>query len=286
VLLWRKNNADRWTRERGAWIAKSWVWNFNRELQNDLWFGCARATFLNYWSGNVCASHSYRTLDDRLTRGGPSATNPSGNGVNFGLDSDSRKRVSLNVYGGRDWDEFGSWGMNDGLTVKVKALRSLTISTGPQRSRSKTLAQYVGTFGDRYVFAPINQTQVTLTTRINYIFTPRASLQVFMQPLLAGGKYHDFRELAAPRTFDFKQFETADGSLPFDNPDFNIKSLKVNAVFRWEFTPGSTLYGVWTQQRQDLSHPGQLRFRRDAAALFSAPADDVFLIKMTYWIGR
>jgi len=295
VLLWRKNNIDRWTRERGAWIAKSWVWNFNRELQNNLWFGCARAVFLNYWSGNVCAAHSYRALDDRLTRGGPSATSPRGNGTNFGLHGDSRKRVSVNLYGGRDWDESGGWATNDGITVDVKALRSLTISTGPQVSVSKTLAQYIGarpdpaataTFGERYVFAPLHQTQVTLTTRINYIFGPRASLQVFMQPLQAGGQYNDFQELAAPRTYDFKQFETTDGSFAFDNPDFNIKSLKVNAVFRWEFTPGSTLYGVWTQQREDLSHPGQLRFRRDAAALFSAPADDVFLIKMTYWIGR
>lgn len=295
VLMWHKTKVDRWTRDRGAWIAKSWVWNFNRELQNNLWFGCGNAVFLNYWSANGCASHSYRTLDDRLTRGGPLATNPGGNGANVGLNSDSRKTVSFNIFGGRDWDEFGSWAINDGLTVNVKALPSLTISTGPQRTRSKTLAQYVGTrvdpsatatFGERYVFAPIDQTQVTLTTRINYIITPRASLQVFMQPLLAGGKYKAFQELAAPRTFDFKQYVAPDGSPAFDNPDFNFKSLRVNAVFRWEFRPGSTLYGVWTQQREDFSHPGDLRFRRDAAALFSAPADDVFLVKMTYWIGR
>jgi len=295
VLLWRKNNVDRWTRERGGWISKSRVWNFNRELQNDLWFGCVSAVFLNYWSGNVCPAHASRTLDDRLTRGGPLAANPAVSSVNFGLHSDARKTVSVNMNGGRDWDEFGGWATNDGITVNIKALRSLTISTGPQLSRSKTIAQYVGTrvdpaatatFGERYVFAPIDQTQVTLTTRINYIFSPRASLQVFMQPLLAGGKYQDFQELVAPRTFDFQRFVAADGSAAFDNPDFNFKSLKVNAVFRWEFIPGSTLYGVWTQQRQDFSHPGDLRFRRDAAAVFSAPADDVFLVKMTYWIGR
>jgi hypothetical protein len=295
VLIWVNNTVDRWTRSRGAWISKSWVWNFNRELQGNLWFACARARFLNYWSGDLCASHFYRTLDDRLTRGGPLSITPGGNGVNLGLDGDARKTVSFNLHAGRDWDEFGSWSINDGITVVVKALPSLTISTGPQLSKSKTAAQYVGTrsdpaatatFGERYVFAPIDQTQVTLTTRINYILTPRASLQVFMQPLLAGGKYKDFQELAAPRTYEFKQFVAADGTPAFDNPDFNFKSLKVNAVFRWEFTPGSTLYGVWTEQREDLSHPGDLRFRRDAAALFSAPADDVFLVKMTYWIGR
>jgi hypothetical protein len=162
-------------------------------------------------------------------------------------------------------------------------------------NRSNALAQYIGTradetatdtFGERYVFSPIHQTQVTLTTRINYIMTPRASLHVFMQPLLATGKYGAFRQLAAARTFDFTQYLSNERVLPFDDPDFNFKSLRVNAVFRWEFRPGSTLYAVWTQQREDSSHPGQFRFSRDAAALFSAPANDILLVKMTYWIGR
>lgn len=136
------------------------------------------------------------------------------------------------------------------------------------------------------MFAPIVQTQLTLMTRINDIITPRASLQVFMQPLLATGDYGDFKALAAPRTFDFTPYVAGDAALTFDNPDYNLKSLRVNAVFRWEFKPGSTLYSVWTQQREDSGHPGEFRFRRDAGTLFSAPADDVFLVKMTYWIGR
>jgi Domain of unknown function (DUF5916) len=60
----------------------------------------------------------------------------------------------------------------------------------------------------------------------------------------------------------------------------------LNAVFRWEFRPGSTLYAVWTEQREDSSDPGQFRLRRDAAALVRAPSNDVVLVKMTYWIGR
>ena len=130
-----------------------------------------------------------------------------------------------------------------------------------------------------------------------------------MQPLLATGRYGDFKELATPRTFDFYRYGTP-GSFPsptipprpllhrrpglfgpspsfsFDNPDFNFKSLRLNTIFRWEFRPGSTLYVVWTDQRQDESDPGDFRVRRDFSRLFSADADDVFLVKMTYWIGR
>ena len=109
---------------------------------------------------------------------------------------------------------------------------------------------------------------------MNVIFSPRLSLQIYAQPLLASGDYHDFKELAVPRTFDFLHYGyggstpaldratrvyTADpdgaaGAAPpitFDDPDFNFKSLRLNAVFRWELKPGSAFYAVWTRQQQD-----------------------------------
>jgi hypothetical protein len=121
------------------------------------------------------------------------------------------------------------------------------------------------------------------------------------------GDYERFKELARPRGFDFRVYgegagtlaRRADGgyradpdgpgpapALDFDDPDFNFKSLRANAVFRWEWRLGSTLYVVWTQQRQNTANPGQLRFGRDAADLLEAPADDVFLVKLTYRFGR
>ena len=65
-----------------------------------------------------------------------------------------------------------------------------------------------------------------------------------------------------------------------------MKSLKINAVFRWELKPGSTIYAVWTRQQHDTANPGRFAFGRDARALFGAAGDDVFLVKMAYWIGR
>ena len=43
----------------------------------------------------------------------------------------------------------------------------------------------------------------------------------------------------------------------FSDPDYNFKSLRLNAVFRWEMKPGSNFYVVWTRQQQDFSDPGQ-----------------------------
>ena len=68
----------------------------------------------------------------------------------------------------------------------------------------------------------------------------------------------------------------------FYNPDFNYKSLRGTIVLRWEYLPGSTLYFVWTQNRADYSHPGDLQLRRDLGDLLTAPGDNIFVLKITY----
>jgi hypothetical protein len=317
VLFWRKPTPDRFTRFRSWWAAKAWNWNFNRELQNDSLHTQVSFTFLNYWNTNANFNLRRRTLDDRLTRGGPSAHNPGGANWNANLNTDSRKPVSLNFNTNYNWNEAGGWNRNINVSVNIKPSPALTISTGPQISVSQGIAQYVQsvtdetattTYGGRYVFGAIDQSQISLTTRVNLILTPRISVRVYAQPLLASGDYSGFKELARPRTYDFLEYGTAASSIAYDpatatytadpdgegaapsftfpDPDFNFKSLRVNAVFRWEFKPGSTLYGVWTRQQQDLSYPGTFALGRDVSALSSARGDDVVLVKLAYWLGR
>jgi len=68
-------------------------------------------------------------------------------------------------------------------------------------------------------------------------------------------------------------------------PDFNLTSLRVNAVFRWEFRPGSSLFVVWTQQRRDRLPTGTSTSARTSAASIPLRADDVLLVKVSYWFG-
>ncbi len=68
----------------------------------------------------------------------------------------------------------------------------------------------------------------------------------------------------------------------FGNPDFNYKSMRGTVVFRWEYRPGSLIYFVWTQNRADYANPGNLRLWRDLGDLFSAPGDNIFLLKISY----
>ncbi|MDH3458314.1 MAG: DUF5916 domain-containing protein, partial [Gemmatimonadota bacterium] len=63
------------------------------------------------------------------------------------------------------------------------------------------------------------------------------------------------------------------------------RSLRANLVFRWEYTPGSTLFVVWTHDRNATDPFGNFDFSRDFDALKEAAADNVFLVKLTYWLG-
>jgi hypothetical protein len=203
------------------------------------------------------------------------------------------------------------------MNVNLKPSPMLTISTGPNYNTSYTAAQYVkqvedatavDTYGGRYVFGEIGQKQLTLTTRVNVIFSPTHSLQVFTQPLIASGTYSNFKELARPGSYDFLVYGapgssltydaaedeyTADpdagGAAPpltFDNPDFSLRSLRLSAVFRWEMKPGSALFVVWTRSQEDDAYAGTFAVGRDTKALFAAEGDDVFMVKIAYWIGR
>jgi hypothetical protein len=294
LWLWKKPTPDRLTRERRLFVAKSWTWNFAGQRQHDGLFVFTNAKFLNYWSAYANLGVFRQTYDDRLTRGGPVALSPAAYFVDYGLTTDDRKKISLAFAGNRNANTEGSWLWGGNLAVTFKPTSAISVTWGPDVRRSRAVAQYVATaadgaardtFGARYIFADFDQTEVSLTGRGHWILSPKMSLQVFAQPLVSGGRYWDYKQFARPGTFDFTPYGFED-TATFANPDFNFKSLRVNAVFRWEWALGSTLYLVWTENRQDLSNPGHVSLRRDVGRLFSAPADDVFLVRFSYWLSR
>jgi hypothetical protein len=174
-------------------------------------------------------------MDDRLTRGGPSAVAPGGGSWNLNFNSDGRKALSVNANGNVNWSDAGGWSRSLNLSINIEPLPVLTISTGPSYSVSHNVAQYVrtvtdataeGTYGHRYVFAAIDQTQLVMQTRASVILSPRMSFQRYMQPLLAVGDYGQFKELARPRTFDFLEYGTGGSPLYRTGPVRSCRSRR------------------------------------------------------------
>ena len=70
-----------------------------------------------------------------------------------------------------------------------------------------------------------------------------------------------------------------------ENPTFNYKSLRGNAVLRWEYRPGlGALPGV-DAGAQGPRSDGRSALRPSTRRLFDAQANDIFLVKATYYLN-
>lgn len=269
--------------------------------------------FLNYWGIHLEGGYTPEVLDITRTRGGPIMINPAAYWSNFSGYSDNRKPVVFNLSGSYEANDPGGWDYSLGAGVQWKPSSRLEVQLSPNFFRDHAIAQWIDNYDDpaaahtyntRYIFGILDQKQVSASIRFNYTFTPKVSFQLFMQPLLATGHYSDIKELAKPRTFNFNHYGqdgstitatddeylidpngTGQNNFTIDNPDFNFKSLRGTAVLRWEFAPGSTLFLVWTHDRSDDQGTGYFNFRRDFTELLKADADNVLLLKLSYWLN-
>jgi hypothetical protein len=57
-------------------------------------------------------------------------------------------------------------------------------------------------------------------------------------------------------------------------------------VLRWEYRPGSTIFLVWSQGREQFDRDlGLFNSRQDATNLFATQPNNTFLIKASYWFS-
>ena len=305
----------RWTKPGKVFRAAEWYgaafrsYDFDGNINWSGVFTTAWARMNNYYQLNFDAAYNPWTVNNRRTRGGPLTLNPPGYQLDGMVSSDSRKALVWMLMGGtyqaandRNWYVSPS--------VELRPAPNVDVSVGPNLSGEDTPAQYVGTFadpnatatyGNRYMFATLHQTELSAGIRVNWTYTPKLSLQMYVQPLISAGAYSAFKALARPRTYSFDTYSDADSTfdsntftayplgrnggdtIPVGNPNFNFKSLRGNAVLRWEYMPGSTLYLVWTQTRSDFENQGDFNFGNSVHRLAQAKPDNIFLVKFTYW---
>jgi hypothetical protein len=278
---------------------------------------------LNFWNLSGFVIHHPASLDDKQLRGGPVSMKPANDFVALNINSDSRKAFSFGLFPNYGWNAEGGWGFSPAINVDYRPRPNVLLSLGPSYSTSQSVQQFVRSvddvtattfFGRRYILAGLDQRVLSLDTRVNWTFSPTMTLELFTQPFIASGHYFAFKEFDQPRSLKKSLFgrdkgtltQTAnaqgritqytidpDGAGPaaaftIANPDFNSRSLRGNAVYRWEYRPGSTLFVVWTQSRQQDAAVGvgNFDFARDRQELFSAHPDNIFLIKINYWLAR
>jgi len=311
-VQYRQTHPRAWFQNYNAALSTYAEYDFGGDRQvlfSELW---GEVVFSNFWDLSSYFDYQPRAFDHSATRGGPEMATPERWNWVVRLAS---KFGAQNAWNGRVYygeDELGgqTYRLSGGLTLQPST--RFQVSATPNYLRAIGPRQYVTTFtgagpaatyGSRYVFARIDQSTFLMQLRANYTIGPDLTLELYGEPFAASGRYYGLGELAAARTFNLRDYGTSgttiarDGAgdytitdnggadtLRISNPDFNILSFRSNAVLRWEWRPGSTLYLVWAQNKFGFEPTARLVGFGDLADSFSARGDNFFAVKVSYWI--
>jgi hypothetical protein len=279
--------------------------------------GYVGLTTPGYWNASAFVIRSPSVFDDGLTRGGPVVRTPGYTYYAASLSTDSRNALVVDLTGNLDDRDVGPPSYDASVSLRFKPVSNVSLSAGPAYRRSASPVQYVTAvedptasafYGTRYVVSDLLQQQFSMETRASVTFTPDLSLEVYLQPLVSSNRFSSFKEFAAPRsvrtlvygrdvgtisastsasgTREYTVDPDASGparAFTFDDPNFTLHSLRGNAILRWQFRPGSTLYLVWTQDRSGMADSGSLSLGPDIGRIFRRPPADTFLAKITWW---
>lgn len=301
------------------WSYTTHAWNFDNDLIARGYNAGGYFQFKNLWSFNINGNANFDTISDRVTRGGPTFMMPGSWNFNFNINSNSSKRLSGGIGQFHREDRVGEYDHYFWGYLSYRPTTFIQISVEPEYGYQNDVDQFIlrreqadnaldenQTFGNRYIFSDIKQTDFSTSFRLNWTFNTKMSLQTYVRPFIASGKYSKLKEFNNPGGFGFDVYgedkgsvtQNADGSYNVDPDgaggedefnvrplDFNVSSLQGNAVFRWEYSPGSTFFLVWQQQRSGFRPNGEFNFGNDFGNLLDPEPTNVFLVKFSYWFG-
>jgi hypothetical protein len=305
----------RWREVDATWAQS---WNFGGVRRSRSAYLGFSGELLNYWSLFASTNIVSRGLDDSRTRGGPMMVSPASRSVGLSLSSDPRKRMSVGLRGYYVRNEYEGWASDAGAELTARPTSAVEVSASLGFDQTHAVAFYVdqavdptatATYGGRYLFATLDQKNLTGTFRASVALSPELTIQWYVQPLVATGDYGGFKELARTRSFDFLRYGLDEGStltfdeatnsygadpdgggpaepIEFDNPDFRLRSLLSNLVLRWEYVPGSTLFLVWNHGSSGDSTDPTFRAFRDLREMFGDTMRNTFVVKVSYWLSR
>lgn len=283
-LQWRRERPGRILRSLRVNLNQWAAWNFGGDLLSNGGNVNWHLTFTNNWRYGTGVTVNGPTFDDRLSRGGPGGYRELRPALWAYVESDDRRLVSFEQFFFGMTDRTGLERWEFGPRATVRPTSALSLTTALLLARNVDPAQWVENEErggvSHHVFGHLDQKTTAVTLRVNYTVNPRLSLQIYARPFVSSGRYSGYRELAdgRARRFEARFVPYAYGS----SADFRYRSFRTTNVLRWEYRPGSALFVVWQQAREA---DGPLAFDRDVSSAFSAPARNVFLIKLAHWIN-
>jgi hypothetical protein len=274
---WEKPSGNRHYASVIGAVAGSWDFGGNNSLNGFYVEGnFEQRNRWSWWGSTFMTGESFSPTK---TRGGPNMVRKPAISGNIGFDTNSRKpffwAVSYNPYVSED----GSWEQQLSPSIVWRPIPNLGISGGPELYKAHYDTQWwdnEGTLATGSRFTELEQTQWSMNFRVDYSATPNLSLQVYVQPLISTLRFHELRELARSRSYEFLEVQ------PGDVYGETFGSVRGNAVLRWEYLPGSSMYFVWSQDRAAANGENQFQWGESYKVASSAPANNVFMVKVAH----
>jgi hypothetical protein len=266
--------------------------------------------FTNQWSAHAGVNMEGESISNSQLRGGPSMKMPGNKNIWYYITTDPRRKLSFEYNGQHSKDNNnGTYSNYFSPEINYRPLNSLQLSFDPSFMINQNDLQYVDESSyqgnSRYVLSTINQKIISFSARINFNITPDLSIQYWGQPFIASGKYSKFKITTDPKApnyndrfqvFTDQQLtlnddniyevdENIDGTTDysFENPNFNFNEFLSNLVLRWEYVPGSTVYLVWSQNRNYTGSSGDFDYAHNMDQLYNyEKPGNTFLIKFSY----
>jgi len=235
-------------------------------------------TFKNFWYLNVFTQLSPESIDIYESRVGRSYIQPAYVYTSVLVQSDSRKRFSVSANG--EWSE--STNYHDALKA-ITLTPTLRIGDRFSIAHEALISQDRGNFGFLYMTSPDSiyfgrrvVDRVVNTFGLRFTLNPRASFTLRAR--------HYWTRLTYTNTY----FLNDDGSradVPFvDGYDRNFNAVNLDAVFTWQFAPGSFMTVAWKNAAFQTDGESRFNYADNARHTWDTPKSNQLSVKMIYYL--
>jgi hypothetical protein len=230
------------------------------------------------------------------------------------IRTDERKRFQFfyNYFMNRVDNQLGRFDSHS-VTMRIRFSDAWSFSLSPGLRKNFDKLAYVNTLDEledpRYIRGTMRQTTTQLVIRSDYSITPDLTIQLYMMPFISAANYTELKYITdadAKNVQDrfllysddqlsynvedeiYEVDETLNGTMDysFDQPNFNYYDFNLNMVVRWEYRPGSTLYLVWSQNRNDYTTLGDFMLLDNANTLFrDTDPRNIVMLKLSHRFG-
>jgi len=271
-------------------------------------------TFLNYWRLGGGLNRSFVHYSDKTTYDyqtgelGPIVKIPQTDGGYFYLRSDSRAAVSFSLSSGFGHSTLGDWGRQYNFSLVLKPTEYLDIGLSYQHGKSFEQFHWLEItevydnnepIEKHFMFTKSHNSRDVITFRCSGNITRDISLQLYSEYFRSRNDFDEtgYSELledkAYPVVTDYQPYSPEPDETQLLSPNLYVgfyskyTSLNTNIVLRWEYLLGSTLYLVYSIQReingQEFDHLVDF-MRSDGSGMWTELYNSQSLFfKIDYW---